>query len=96
MTLEDEFKLLISGYYGVNEMDEYKLKQYVLQDIEKYINNFVSLNPIINYDYFKIAEDIKDKVGLKIKLQDSLLVLRKVNGPLELILLIKKKIEELK
>ena len=96
MTLEDEFKLLISGYYGVHEMDEYKLKQYVLQDIEKYINNFVSLNPIINSDYFKIAEDIKDKVGLKIKLQDSLLVLRKVNGPLELILLIKKKIEELK
>lgn len=96
MTLKDEFKLLVSGYFGITEMDEYKLKEYVLKDIEEYIKKFVALNPILDYDYKEEAERIKDKVSLKRKLQDSLLVLRKINGPLELILLIKEKLEELK
>lgn len=96
MTLENEFKLLVSGYYGVVEMDEYKLKEYVLKDIEDYIKNFIALNPILNYDYYGIAEEIKEQVSIKTKLQDSLLVLRKVNGPLELILMIKAKLEEIK
>lgn len=96
MTLEDEFKLLVGGYYGVQEMDEYKLKEYVLKDIEEYIKNFIALNPIANYNYREVAEMIQDTISLKVKLQDSLLVLRKINGPLELILMIKAKIEELK
>ena len=96
MTLEDEFKLLVGGYFGVYEMDEYKLKEYVLSDIEKYIKNFITINPIPNYDYFSVAEEIKDKVTLKTKLQDSLLVLQKINGSLELILMIKGRIAELK
>lgn len=96
MTLENEFKLLVGGYYGVVEMDEYKLKEYVLKDIEDYIKNFIALNSILNYDYYGVAEEIKEQVSIKTKLQDSLLVLRKVNGPLELILMIKAKLEELK
>lgn len=96
MTLEDEFKLLVGGYFGIREMDEYKLKEYILKDIEEYIKNFIALNPILNYDYRSVAEDIQDAFPLKSKLQDSLLVLRKVNGSLELILMIKEKIEELK
>lgn len=96
MTLEDEFKLLVGGYFGVVEMDEYKLKEYVLQDIEKYIEDFIAINPIANYNYREVAEEIKDNVSLKRKLQDSLLVLRKINGPLELILMMKGRIEELK
>lgn len=96
MTLEDEFKLLVGGYFGVVEMDEYKLKEYVLQDIEKYIEDFIATNPIANYNYREVAEQIKDNVSLKRKLQDSLLVLRKINGPLELILMMKGRIEELK
>ena len=35
MTLKDEFKYLVGGYYGIMEMDEYDLKVYVLKDIEK-------------------------------------------------------------
>ncbi len=96
MTKEDEFKLLVGGYFGVQEMDEYKLKEYILKDLEEYIKNFVALNPISGYDYVGIAEEIKDKVSLKIKLQDSLLCLRRVNAPLELIFMVKARIEELK
>lgn len=96
MTKEDEFKLLVGGYYGVVEMDEYKLKEYVLKDLEEYIKNFVALSPISGYDYVGVAEEIKDKVSIKRKLQDSLLCLRRVNGPLELIFMIKARLEELK
>lgn len=96
MTKEDEFKLLVGGYFGVQEMDEYKLKEYILKDLEEYIKNFVALNPISGYDYVGIAEEIKDKVSLKIKLRDSLLCLRRVNAPLELIFMVKARIEELK
>jgi len=96
MTLENEYKLLVGGYYGIMEMDEYKLKEYILKDIEEYIKNFIALNPILNYDYSGVAENIKNTVPLKGKLQDSLLTLRKINGPLDLILMVKAKIEELK
>lgn len=96
MTLEDEFKLLVGGYFGIREMDEYKLKEYILKDIEEYIKNFIALNPISSYDYRGTAEIIQDTVSLKNKLQDSLITLRKINGPLELILMIKAKIEKLK
>ena len=51
MNLEDQFRLLVGGYYGVLEMDEYDLKLYVLKDIEDYIRDFIRLNPIDDFDY---------------------------------------------
>ncbi len=95
MTHEDEFKILVGGYFGIQEMDEYKLKVYVLKDMEDFIKNFLKLNPIVDYDYQKEAENIKDNLPLKRKLQDSLIALRKIDGSLDLILLIKEKIREL-
>lgn len=96
MTTENEYKILVGGYYGIREMDNYKLKEYILKDIEEYIKNFVALHKDLNYDYSGIAEKIEDTVSLKEKLQDSLLILRKINGPLELILMVKERISELK
>ena len=29
MTIEDVYRYMISGYFGVMEMDSYKLKEYV-------------------------------------------------------------------
>lgn len=95
MTLEEEFKLLVSGYYGISEMDEYSSKVYVLKDIENYIKEFVEEYPLPNYDYRKIAEEI-EKIPLKTKLQDSLLVLHKIKGPLELTLLVRNRLNEMK
>ncbi len=96
MTIENEFKILVGGYFGVQEMDEYDLKVYVMKEIEEYIINFVKLNPIEDYDYNLEALYIKDKVSLKRKLQDSILTLRKINGPLELEHMVKLKLQELK
>ena len=95
MSLEEEFKLLVSGYYGVYEIDEYKSKVYVLKDIENYIKEFINEYRIANYDYKKVAEEI-EKWPLKTKLQDSLLILNKVKAPLELTLLIRNRLNEMK
>lgn len=95
MTLEDEFKYLVGGYYGVMEMDEYDLKVYVLKDIENYIRAFLEENPISNFDYKKEAETIKDTMALRTKLQDSLLVLYKINASMNLVFMIKTRLKEL-
>lgn len=95
MSLEEEFKLLVSGYYGVYEMDEYQSKVYILKDIEDYIKEFIVEYRIPNYDYKMVAEEI-EKESLKTKLQDSLLILNKVKAPLELTLLIRNRLNEMK
>ncbi|MBE6150370.1 MAG: hypothetical protein E7162_00935 [Firmicutes bacterium] len=95
MDLKDQFKYFVSGYFGVREMDEYDLKVYVLKDIENYIKDFIEVNPIDNYEYKKVSEEIEKETPLKTKLQDALLVLNKINGPIELILLIKKRIKKI-
>lgn len=95
MELKDEFKYLVGGYYGIESMDEYDLKVYILKDVENYIKDFINTNPISNFNYKKEALKYKDELSLITKLQDSLLVLNKMNGPMELVLLIKKRIKKL-
>lgn len=96
MNLEDEFKYLVGGYFGVREMDNYDLKVYVLEDIENYIRDYIANNPIDNFNYKEEANKICDEMSIKTKLQDSLLVLNKINAPMELVFLIKARLEEMK
>ncbi len=95
MTIKDIFRYLVGAYYGMSEMDEYDLKEFVLNDIEQYIRSFVLENKQTTVDYLEEALDVKDNVSLKVKLQDCLLVLPKVEAPLELILLVKRRIKNL-
>ena len=95
ISLIEQFKILVSGYYGITEMDEYDLKVYLLKDIENYIRDFLEANPIENFDYKKNAEDILDHVSLKRKLQVSLLVLHWINAPIEIVLLVKARLKSL-
>jgi len=92
--LINQYRYLVGGYYGVSLMDEYSLKEYVLKDIENYIRNFIEVNPIDNYDYKAEAEDIKDNVSEKVKLQDALLVLNKINASMDLVFLVKEKLKK--
>lgn len=94
MELEDQFRYLVGGYFGVSLMDDYDLKEYVLKDIEKYIKSFVELNPIENFNYLEEATIIKEKSSKKTKLQDALLVLNKINGSMDLVFLIKAKLKK--
>ena len=95
MELEDQFRYLVGGYYGVTYMDEYQLKEYVLSDIENYIRDFIDINPIDNFDYKEEAMLVEENVSQLVKLQDSLIVLNKINADMELVLLVKKKIKSM-
>lgn len=94
MELENQFRYLVGGYYGVSLIDEYPLKEFILKDIEEYIRNFVEINPIDSFDYQREAEIVKDQVSEKVKLQDALLVLNRIQGPMDLVLLIKKRLKQ--
>ena len=97
MTIEDVYRYMISGYFGVMEMDSYKLKEYVLADIKQYIKDYMGQNPSNNFNLDEEVENIKDNVPVKTKLQDALLVLNKMdNAPMDLILDIKHRLKSFK
>ncbi len=95
MKYDDRFKYLVGGYYGIKTMDEYPSKLFILKEAEDYIKEYVRLSNDA-CDYKSIAEDIKTTESLKEKLQDSLILLQDINGPIELVLMIKLKIKEIK
>lgn len=96
MDLKDQFRYLVGGYFGITYMDEYSLKEFVLKDIENYIRDFIEINPIDDFDYVLESEKVKDEVSVLVKLQDSLLVLNKINADMDLVLLVKRKIKSMK
>ncbi len=95
MELENQFRYLVGGYYGVGLMDEYSLKEFVQKDIENYIRDFIEINPIENFDYKEEAKKVLENTSDKTKLQDALLVLNKINGSMELVFLIKKRLKKM-
>ena len=94
MELENQFRYLVGGYYGVSLMDEYPLKEYILKDIENYIKAVVLENPIPNFNYKEEAKKIKEELSDKTKLQDALIVLNLMKGPMDLVLLIKARLKK--
>jgi len=94
--LINQYRYLVGGYYGVSLMDEYDLKEYILKDIENYIKDFIEVNPIDKFDYKEEALLIKDNLSEKRKLQDALLVINKMKGPMDLVFLIKKRLKKYK
>ncbi len=93
MTLEEIYRMYYGGYLGVSEMDEYSSKEYVLKDIEKLIKDHINTYHL-NLDFQSINDEL-EKLDLVRKLQDALLVLNQIDGPLELKLLIMRKLKEL-
>lgn len=94
MELEDQFKYLVGGYYGVSLIDEYILKEYTLEDIKKYIENFIEINPINDFDYREEAIKLRKELSTKVMLQDALIVVNKIKGPIDLVFLIKNRLKK--
>lgn len=94
MDLLDVYKYLIGGYYGVSLIDEYELKVYVLKDIEKYINDWLESNDLGDVDIDEINNEVNSLDEVE-KLQDAMLVLHQIDGPLDLILIINQRIMKL-
>ena len=94
MEIIDTYRYLVGGYYGVLLIDEYPIKEFMLEEIKKYINDFINTNDLTNYDLKKEEEIIKDYSD-RLKLQDALLLLQLMNGPIDLVLLVKKYLKKL-
>ena len=62
----------------------------------KIIKEFIKDNPIEGFDYVYEARLVEDNTILKVMLQDSLIVLPKVKASMELILLIKQKLIDIR
>ncbi len=93
--IEDAYRYMLSGYFGVMEMDSYELKEYILHDIKEYITQFMKQNPSSNFELDYEIERIKDTYSTKTKLQDALLVLNQLEKPpVDLIILIKRRLEK--
>ena len=67
-----------------------------LQWLEQYIKDYLKLAKVDGINYHELAEEIDKNNSLKTKLQDALIVIHDMKGPIELELLIKLKIKELK
>lgn len=93
MSLEDEYKILIGAYFGMMELDSYITKEYILEDLNKLITDFEKTN---NLDYMSIKESYLKEINLKTKLQDLLLVLNRNDGPIDLIIMVKQKLNNLR
>ena len=94
MEIIDTYRYLVGGYYGVLLIDEYPIKEFMLEEIKSYINDFINTNDLTNYDLRKEEEIIKDYSD-RLKLQDALLLLQLMNGPMDLVLLVKKYLKQL-
>ena len=92
MKLDELYRMYCSCYFGVREMDEYGSKEFILKEISDFIKSFVNDNPIEDFDYVEEARVVEDTWELKTKLQDSLIVLPKIVNNIELILMIKNRL----
>lgn len=93
MNTYNELKMMYGAYLGVSEMDNYKTKEYVLKDLRKVIDEYIERNNMYYHDEVEAEAKKQSKIT---NLQDSLIVLKRMDASLELILLIKEKIRELK
>ncbi|MCR4581480.1 MAG: hypothetical protein K5666_03105 [Bacilli bacterium] len=96
MQFDDPYKYMMSGYYGIELLDEYKDKLYLLKDIRNYIDSYLEDNRVPDFDYEALNREIERNNSDLDKLQDALLLLKDMKGPMEAVLLIKQKVAELK
>ena len=96
MTNKDTYRYLIGAYYGIREMDEYPIKEFVLKEVEEYIDDFCKANNLTQNIIEEEKIDVEKNVTLKVKLQDALLLLPKLENSTELYLLIKKRLKRIK
>lgn len=95
MKFDDRIKYMISGYYGIKTLDSYPRKLFILKEIEEHIKDYLKKNKVEGYDYKKLAEELKNR-SLKEKLQDSLILINEMNGPIDLTIIIKRMVKDLR
>ena len=94
--IKKKYRTMFGAYFGISLMDEYPLKEYILEDIKNYIDAYINNYPLDNFNYqeFKMCVD-KEESDI-VKLQDALRVGSELDFPIELIHMIKEKIRNLR
>lgn len=87
------YRMIVSAYKGMQMMDEYDLKVYVLKSIDDYRKDFIKENNLI-IDELKEDELVSERT-IKSRLQDTLIVLNKINASMEIIHLVKLKLNRI-
>ena len=93
MNTYNELKMMYGAYLGISEIYEYKTKEFILNELQNLIDKYIEKNNM--YYHEEVLEEAK-KQSLITDLQDSLIVVKRMNVSMELILLIKEKIRNLK
>ena len=93
---DDDIKYMVSGYLGIKSLDEYERKVYILRDARKFIDSYVEDSDFEDFVFDKYCDFIDKEYTYLEHLQDALLLINVMNGPVDLILLIKPKIARLK
>ena len=93
---DDDIKYMVSGYLGIKSLDDYERKVYILRDARKFIDAYVEDSDFENFEFDKYCDYIDKEYTYLEHLQDALLLINSMNGPVDLILLIKPKIAKLK
>ena len=88
MSILDTLRTLIGGYLGIGEMDEYTSKEYILKEVSDYIDEYMTENGLDESVCIEEKNNL-EKLSLDRKLQDSILVLNMIDGPIDLKLLIR-------
>ena len=93
---DDDIKYMCSGYIGIKSLDEYERKVYILRDAKKHIMNYVEDSKFEDFNFDEFCNQMDKEYSYLEHLQDALLLINNMNGPVDLILLIKPKIAKLK
>jgi len=87
----NKYRTLVGAYLGIQSIDEYDLKAYVLKDIELLIDNYKKDKDI---DFKREDIDVLNNVSIRVKLQDALNILNEINGDKELMHLIRMRLKK--
>ena len=93
--LENKYRMYISAYLGIELLDEYPLKPYILEELKEYIMEFAKSNDL-TFDFKEEYAIIAKHNTRLVYLQDALYTMNELNAPIDLIHLIENRIKSIK
>ncbi len=93
--LINKYKMYISAYIGIELMDEYPLKPYILEELKEYLTEYVKRNEL-DLDFKKEYAKSNKNNNTLVNLQDALFTMNELNAPIDLIHLIENRIKSIK
>ena len=91
----NKYNMYISAYQAIEKLDEYPLKVYILAELKELIADYCKDNNL-DFCFQKKYDDQENKTDDITKLHDALFIINELNGPIDLIHLIEKKIKQQK